>query len=400
MLAIIHGTVYTPTRIIPDGRVLIEGAHIRAVGSPSQVPLPEGVEQIDAQGHIVCPGLVDIHVHGGDGADATDGNAAAIQRLAGRHLRAGTTSLVPTTASAPLAQIWRSFDAIREVKAAQGERMTGDQARVLGIHMEGPFFSLEQRGAHAPELLRMPDDAEREKLYSYSEDLACVTLAPEREGALVLIRELARRGVLVAGGHSDALYAQVCLAMHAGLSHVVHLWSGMSTVRRIGPKRHAGMLEAALVEEGLTGEIIADGYHLPTSLMRMAYRLKGPEKLCLVSDAMRASGMGPGEYDVAGQRALVEDGGGVAITPDRKAFAGSISTMLQCLQHIVHVVGISLRDGLQMATLTPARIHGWEDRIGQLARGRYADLLILDSATLVPRLIMLAGRQARTSETQ
>ena len=305
MKALVNGTVYTPTRIIRDGVVLIDGERIVAVGSPTQVPVPSDADRLDARGGIICPGLVDIHVHGGDGADCTDGTTDAVRTVARRQLRAGTTSFLPTTASAPLEEIWRAFDCIRQVTDEPGP----GEARSLGIHMEGPFFSLAQRGAHAPELLRMPNAQEREKLYSYIGALTRVSLAPEREGALELVRHLSESGVLVAGAHSDALYEQVCRAMDAGMRHITHLWSGMSTVRRIGPKRHSGMLEAALVEEGLTGEIIADGYHLPTSLMRMAYRMKGPEKLCVVSDAMRASGMGPVENSVAGLTAIVEEGG-------------------------------------------------------------------------------------------
>jgi N-acetylglucosamine-6-phosphate deacetylase len=336
----------------------------------------------------VCPGLVDIHLHGGDGADCGDGTVEAVRTVARRHLRAGTTSFLATTASASLSHIWHAFDCIRRVV----DDRQRNEARTLGIHMEGPFFSLEQRGSHAPELLRMPTAEEREKLYSYAGDLARLTIAPEREGALEIIRDLSREGVLISGGHSGALYEETCVAMRTGMRHITHLWSCMSTVRRIGPKRHSGMLEAALVEEGLTGEIIADGYHLPTSLMRMAYRMKGPEKLCVVSDAMRASGQGPGEYEIAGVKAIVEEGGGVAVMPDGKAFAGSISTMQQCLQHIVQVVGLSLREGLQMATETPARILGVEEDVGRLATGCYADLLILNRATLEPRSIMLGGR--------
>jgi len=166
-------------------------------------------------------------------------------------------------------------------------------------------------------------------------------------------------------------------------------------MRRIGAKRYSGMLEAALVEDDLTGEIIADGYHLPTSLMKIAYRMKGPEKLCLISDAMRASGLGPGEYDLAGIKALVEEGGGVAITSDRKSFAGSISVMAKCLQQMVNVVGVSLRDGLQMATQTPARIIGADDRVGRIAPGLAADLLILDRSTLLPRWAMHDGQTVR-----
>lgn len=387
MRAVVNGAVYTPTRIIPNGVVLVDEGRFIEVGSPEQVTIPEGVERIDAHGDIVCPGLVDIHLHGGDGGDCLDGTVEAVRAVARRHLRAGTTSFVASTSSALLPQIWQAFDCIREVMRDPGP----GEARVLGIEMEGPFFSLAQRGAHPPELLRMPTAAEKEKLYSYIGDLVRLTIAPEREGALEIVTHLSQRGVLVAGGHSDALYEQVCVAMRAGMRHVTHLWSGMSTVRRVGPKRYSGMLEAALVEEDLTGEIIADGYHLPTSLMKIAYRMKGPEKLCLVSDAMRASGIGPGEYAVAGSKAIVEEGAGVAVTPDRKAFAGSISTVRQCLQHVVQVVGISLREALRMATLTPARILGVADRVGQLAPARSADLLILDRATLEVQTIMLRG---------
>lgn len=392
MQAIINGTVYTPTRLIPEGIVLIEGERILDVGTTDQVPISGDTKRVDAQGAIICPGFVDIHLHGGDGADSLDGTVEAVRAVSRRHLRAGTTSFLPTTGSALLPEIWRAFDAIRDVLYATSTATDPAGARVLGIHMEGPFFEVVQRGAHRADMLRMPNAAEREKLYSYVGDLARLTIAPEREGALDIIRYLSQRGVLVAGGHSDALYEQVCVAMDAGLRHITHLWSGMSMVRRIGPKRYAGMLEAALVEEGLTGEIIADGYHLPSSLMKMAWRMKGPEKLCLVSDAMRASGLGPGEYDVCGTQAIVEEGAGVAMTPDRTAFAGSISTLQQCVQQVVQVVGISLRDALQMATETPARILGVQERVGRLARGCYADVLILDRATLALRMLMLGGK--------
>ena len=394
MKAFVNGAVYTPTRIIVDGVVLIDGERILDVGTKEQVAIPEGAELVDAQGEIVCPGFVDIHLHGGDGADCIDGTVEAVRTVARRHLRAGTTSFVATTGTAPSDQIWRAFDCIGQVVRDPAP----SESRILGIHMEGPFFSLKERGCHAPELLRMPTPAEREKLYSYVGDLVRLSIAPEREGALEIISDLSKKGILVSGAHSDALYAQVCAAMNVGMRHITHLWSGMSLMRRIGPKRYSGMLEAGLVVEGLTGEIIADGYHLPTSLMKMAYKMKGPEKLCLVSDAMRASGSGPGEYESCGVTVIVEEGYDVAMTPDRTSFAGSISTMKQCLQQIVHVVGISLREGLQMSTSTPARIMGVEERVGRLAPGCHADLLILDRATLEPRMIMLGGEVVEAQE--
>jgi N-acetylglucosamine-6-phosphate deacetylase len=156
MKAIINGTVYTPARIIPDGIVLIDREQILAVGAPAQVNLPAEAEQIDAGGQIICPGLVDIHLHGGDGADCSDGSAAAVRTVARRHLRAGTTSFLPSTRSMPLPAVWQAFESIREVMQAPGPA----EARAVGIHMEGSFFTPAQKGAHRSEMLRMPDASE------------------------------------------------------------------------------------------------------------------------------------------------------------------------------------------------------------------------------------------------
>ena len=391
MQAYLAERVITGERIISNGAVLVQGERILAVGRAAELALPAAAECCDLGDGILCPGLVDIHAHGGDGADCTDGTPEAVLTVARRHLRAGTTSMLPTTGTAPLDEVWRAFDSIIAARAGQ---QSGDGARLLGIHAEGNWFAVAQRGAHAAELLAPATPEVQERLLSYAAHLARVTLAPELDGALDLIRALARKGVLVSGGHSDALYAEVCRAMDAGMRHLTHLWSGMSVMRRIGPKRYSGMLEAGLIEEGLTGEIIADGYHLPTSLMKMAYRLKGPEKLCLVSDAMEASGLGPGEYGISGLRVVVEPGYDVAMLADRTAFAGSISTMAQCLQQVVQVVGISLLDAVRMSTLTPARIIGRDD-VGRIAPGAWADLVVLAPDTLAPRRVMLGGRWAQ-----
>jgi len=388
MKVVWNGPVYTPGRIIAGGgAVLVEGGVIAAAGLLTALQPPADAERIDAHGGIIAPGYVDIHVHGGDGADSTDGSVEAVRTVSRRLARVGTTSYLPTTATAPFPDIWRAFDAISEVMADRGPA----EARALGMHMEGPLFSPQQAGAHNANLLKMPGPEERETLLGYAGRLRRVTLAPEREGAMALIRDLSDRGVLVCGGHSDALYGVVCQAMEAGLRHITHLWSSMSLMRRIGPKRYSGMLEAALVEDGLTAEMIADGYHLPSSLMKIAYRMKGPDKLALVSDAMRAAGLGPGVYDLAGIKALVEEGSGVAVTMDRTAFAGSISSVAQCVQHVVQVVGIPLVDALRMATETPARIIGAGNQVGRLAPGLAADLLILDPLTLLPERIMIGG---------
>jgi len=386
--AVTNARIYTPDRIVsPDGVLLIRQGKILAVGRAQECALPERATIYDIDGAIICPGYVDAHVHGGAGADCTDGSVEAVRTMAAHLLTKGTTAFLPTTMSASYDSLWQAFDSISEVAARRGAA----EARVMGIHMEGPMFSPFQAGAQNPEMLRMPTRGDLERLISYVPLLKRVDLAPELDGALDVVAYLAEEDVLVAGAHSDALYSQVCQAMNFGLKHTTHLWSGMSTVRRIGPKRYAGMVEASLVEEGLSTEVIADGYHLPSSLMKLAFKCKGPEKLCVVSDAIRAAGMPPGTYDLGGLDALVESGAGVAMTADKKAFAGSISSIAECVQHLVNVVGLPLSDVLRMATLTPAHIHGLDDSVGILAPGRSADFLILDPATLAPRAVFLDG---------
>ncbi len=386
--AIVNARVYTPNRLVaPDGVLLIRQGKILAVGRAQECAIPEHAVTYDMRGAIVCPGYVDVHVHGGAGADCTDGSVEAVRAMAAHLLTKGTTSFLPTTMSAPYDALWQAFDAISEVAVRRGAA----ESRVLGIHMEGPMFSPAQAGAQNPAVLRMPTRGELERLISYVPLLKRVDLAPELDGALDVVSYLAEAGVLVAGAHSDALYFQVCQAMDAGLLHTTHLWSAMSTVRRIGPQRYSGMVEASLVEDGLTTEIIADGYHLPSSLMKLAFKCKGSEKLCVVSDAIRAAGMPPGVYDLGGMDALVESNAGVAMTVDKKAFAGSISSISECVQHLVNGVGFALGDVLRMATLTPARIHGLDDTAGLLAPGRVADFLVLEPATLEPRAVFLDG---------
>jgi N-acetylglucosamine-6-phosphate deacetylase len=227
----------------------------------------------------------------------------------------------------------------------------------------------------------------------YADIIKRVTIAPEEPGAMAFIRQLSARGIVASIGHSTATYEQVARAVEAGASHVTHLYSAMSTVTRVEAKRYAGVLEAALERDDLTTEVIADGKHLPTSLLRLAFKCKGPEKLILVSDSTRALGMPEGKlYELCGQMALHEDG--VGYTPDKKAFAGSVITMAVAVRHMVQTVGVSLRDVLTMASLTPAKIMGIESSKGSLQAGKDADLVILHRTSLSPIYVMAMGQQA------
>ena len=383
-LAIVNGSVYTPLRIIERGMVLIEDGTIASVGPAGAVP--EGAQTVDATGKIVCPGFVDILNHGGGGGDFYDGTREAVAAACAAHGRRGTTSLYAAIGTAAMGVVWQGLDVLRECMA---NPPAGSQ--ILGAQIEGVWLTPSQPGCHDPSLIHPPTAAEMDRLERYLDILKRVTIAPEIDGALGFIRRFSGQGVVVSGGHSDATYEQTCLGIEAGMTHLTHIYSAMPTVRRFTAKRTSGMVEAALVRDDVTTEMIADGRHLPTSLMRLATKCKGPEKLAIVSDATRAACMPDGVYDICGSDAVIE--GGVGWTPDKTSFAGSVVTMHQEVRQVHQVVGISLFDAILMATLTPARIMGVADRKGRLALGADADVLVLDPVTIEPELVLIGGRR-------
>ena len=251
---------------------------------------------------------------------------------------------------------------------------------MLGLHLEGPYFSHSQAGAQDPAHMRDPDPEEAEQMLAACPDIVRWSLAPELPGALEMGRALTERGVLASIGHSDATYAQVKESMEAGFSHITHLYSSCSTITRVSGFRRGGVIESAYVLDGLTSEIIADGCHLPPELLQMAYRFIGPKRLCLITDAMRAAGQTGGESILGslenGQRVIIEDG--VAKMPDRTAFAGSICTADRLVRNMVRLAGASLPDAIEMVTTTPSRIIGKSDVTGLVAPGRKADLVLFD----------------------
>ena len=250
-----------------------------------------GAEVVDVGGRVIAPGFIDIHLHGGGGADLMDGDPEAALTIARAHAKGGSTAIVPSTLTSSMADLYQALDNIRFAK----ERMAGepgfDGARILGVHLEGPYFSMEFKGAQDPRYLKNPLPEEYRRILDYSRDIIRVSVAPELPGALELGRELRQRGILPSVGHTSATYDELLLAMEAGYKHVTHLYSAMSGVKRINAYRVAGVIEGALLRDDLTAEIIADGRHLPASLIRLAYKSKGADRLALVTDAMRAAGM-------------------------------------------------------------------------------------------------------------
>jgi N-acetylglucosamine-6-phosphate deacetylase len=380
--AFLPARLVLPDRVLEGHALLIEGATIRAVGRRDD--LPADADLVELPGATLTPGLVDLHTHGALGRSFLDGDDEAFRTIALHQVRHGVTSLLATTSTAPL-------DAILAALERTTEWMRPDRpgARILGAHVEGPYFAAAQSGAQDPAHLRTPDDGSAQRLLAHAPAVRILSFAPELPGAEALTRSLVARGIVAAAGHSSGTDVDLARCEALGLSHVIHLWSGQSTTVRDGPWRRPGLLEASLASTSLTGEMIADGKHLPPTLMRLALRAFGPDRLCLVSDATSGAGLSDGAPFTMGEMRYVVDGG-VGMMPDRSAFAGS-TTLLDGMLRTVVGLGVPLAEAVRMATLTPARVVGEERRIGSLAAGKVADLAAF-SADLEPLLTVIAGR--------
>ncbi len=371
MLVIENGTVYTPSQVIPDGVVLVEGRQIVAVGRRGELAIPEHAPRVDAGGGSIAPGFVDMHMHGLHNHDIMDGRVDSLRQMSSLLPRYGVASFVPTTVSAPAASIERALQTGRD---AMQSGLHG--AQMLGVHVEGPFLSAQERGAHRLDQLRAPQPEDRALLLRYVDVLRSCTLAPELPGALDLIRALSEHGVVVSVGHSSAIDAEMERAVDAGLSHATHLYGNMSTLKRVNMRRVAGVVESVLLDDRLSAEIIGDGYHIAPSLIKLALKAKGAEHLAVVTDASPLTGLPPGPYRVWEIDVILEEE--IAFVADRTAYAGSVATMDRCLRRVMELAGLSLSDGLRMVGLTPATILGVADRKGSLAAGKDADIVILD----------------------
>ncbi len=351
----------------------------------SAAEVPQAAAARDAGGCFVAPGFIDMHLHGGGGADVMDGTAEAFRTVARAHARLGSTAIVPTTLTSSMDDLLLAIDSFEEALASP----TGG-ASLLGLHLEGPYLAESQRGIQDARYLKNPDPAEYHKILDRSPHIIRVSCAPELPGALEFGRELKRRGVLASIGHTDATYCQVAAAVAAGYSHVTHLYSGMSGVRRVNCYRVAGVIESALLMDELTVEVIADGRHLPASLLKLIFKCKGPDRMVLCTDAMRAATLEDGEYVIGslrdGQKVSVRDG--VAWGPNGSAFAGSVATTNRLVETVVTMGVATLEQAVRMVTSTPAAILGIDHRKGSLEPGKDADIVVFDDDFSVKMVIV------------
>jgi len=373
------GTILTPHEVVESGCVLVEKGKILAVGPEAALRPMEGAQVIDAQGMIVTPGFIDIHVHGGMGHDTMDGTPEALEGMARFFVCHGVTSFLPTTITGPRDKILAAIESVDRWSGAE------DGAEALGVHLEGPYISVEKKGAQPAQYIRPAEPTEYE-LFFKKDRIKLLALAPEVPENKDLIAYALQKGATVAVGHSAATYEEVMESASLGLSHAVHTFNGMGGLHH----REPGTVGAVLTCDLITAEVIADNIHVHPAMVRLLVRTKRVEMVVLVTDGIRAGGMPDGLYDLGGQEIMVHDG--VARTREG-SLAGSTLTMDRAVRNVIEAANIPLPQALQMATYNPARAIGVDDRKGSLSPGKDADILLLDDSLTVA-LTMVKGQIA------
>ncbi len=373
---------------IQSGHILVENRRISAI-LPLGAEIDEGIVY-DFSGLYASAGFIDTHTHGGGGHDFMDGTLDAFIGACRMHLRHGTTTIIPTTLSASEAELIRSVAAFREAQAKQKNTQC-----LHGLHMEGPYFAMNQKGAQDPQYIRDPDPAEYRRIIDLA-DGAIVrwSVAPERTGAMEMGDFLTANGILPSIAHTDATYADCVEAIQHGYTHVTHLYSCTSTITRKSGFRILGVTESAYCLDELTVEVIADGCHLPPELLNMVVKCKGVDRVSLVTDSLRPAGL-----DVAasiagslenGKPCIIEDG--VAKLPDRSAFAGSIATADRLVRTMWKQANVPLTDTIKMITENPAKLLKIDDLKGRLLPGKDADIVIFDENVNI-QAVFYAGKK-------
>ena len=364
---IYNGHVLTPEGWINDGSVIIEDNRIKEVSKSSR--LLDGMDKtVDARGMHVVPGGIDLHCHGGGGSDFQECTREAFLNVANTHLRHGTTAIFATLSSSPL-------DMMEQACQTCDELMRDPRSTIMGMHMEGPYFNPSRAGAQIPEVIRIPDPAEYQHIV---EDYDCMRrwdTAPELPGAVEMGKYITGKGIVAAIGHTAAEYNDVKNAWDAGYTLATHFYNAMPGFHNVREFKHAGTVESVYLLEDMAVEVIADGIHVPATLLNLVYHIKGVERTALCTDALAVTDSDSERaFD---PRVIIEDG--VCKLSDRSALAGSIATMDRLIKTMARIVNVPLNDAVRMASETPARIMGIYDRKGSLQRGKDADILLFDT---------------------
>lgn len=373
MLIIKQVTLVTPHEQIPDGAVLVENGRITAVGPASAIPQPEAAQIIHAPEHTLVPGFIDLQFNGAFGHDFAR-NPETIWEVAAKLPPQGVTSFLPTIVTSPLTIVQKG-------QAVLGQRPSAFMgAEPLGLHLEGPFLNPQKKGAHNPQHMQLPTLTAVAD-WSPENHVRLVTLAPERPGALPVIAELAARGIVVSAGHSMATLAEAKAGFDAGIRYGTHLYNAMPPLHHRDP----GLIGALLDDGRVTIGLIADGLHVAPLLVKFAWQIAGP-RINLVTDAMAALGMPPGDYDLGDFRVTVDEETGAHL-PDG-TLAGCVVAMDTAVARLIAFTGCTVAEGVTAVTTIPADLLGLGHRKGRIAPGYDADLTLLTADLAVAMTII------------
>ncbi|MCI8911331.1 MAG: N-acetylglucosamine-6-phosphate deacetylase [Clostridia bacterium] len=382
VLTLKNARIYTCGKF-KRGNVIIKDGVIAEISDREQGQV------VDAGGRLCVAGYIDIHTHGGWGKDCMETTKDAIDTISRYHLYTGTTSYVPTTMTASVEDINKAVANIREYKSKY--------ARILGIHLEGPYLAQKSAGAHPPQFL-MPPSKDDSFVFDNDDIVARVTLAPNLDGAAEFCKKATQRGIQVSMGHDDSIDDEIYACVESGADSVTHMYNCTSRPsRRVTPKKHLGLTEVGLADGRITDEVIADDRHVPNALFKMIYRLKGAQGICLVSDSLSVAGMPDGDYylgsGASAQKIKIDDN--VAILPDLNTYAGSVTPVGKMVANL-HSIGIPLEDCIDMCTKTPAALLKRDD-IGDIAVGKRGDINLLNDDLSIYATVLdgvLIDRQA------
>lgn len=383
---IINGQILTPQGWLKDGSVLINDGKILEITNSDLAVI--GATVIDAKGMFIVPGFVSMHCHGGGGHDFTEGTTEAFKEAVAAHLKHGSTTIFPTLSST-------TFENIRLAAATCDQLMAEDaDTTIMGLHIEGPYLNENMAGTQWKEFLKNPDPEEYKALVENTKCIKRWDISPELPGAHDFARYMTSKGILTAITHTEAEYQEIKDAFAAGFTHAAHFYNAMPGFHKRREYKYEGTVESVYLMDDMSVEVIADGVHLPATILKLVYKVKGVEKTCLVTDSLKFAGY-TGET-INDPNYVIENG--VCKWADRQTLAGSIATADVLVQTMVKKAGIPLEDAVRMASETPARLTGIADSKGTLEKGKDADIVILDNDANV-RCVFTKGKEVEGTNT-
>lgn len=363
---IVNARILTPGGWLKNGSVLIRDNKILEVTN-CDLPIV-GAKMIDAKDSYIIPGGIEIHAHGGGGRDFMEGTEEAFRTAVTAHMMHGTTSIFPTLSSSTMPMIYAAARTTEQL-------MSEPNSPVLGLHLEGHYFNLNMAGGQMPENIKYPDPTEYIPLLENTSCIKRWDAAPELPGAMQFGKYITSKGVLASVGHTQAEFEDIYTGFHAGFTHATHFYNAMPGFHKRKGYKNEGTVESIYLMDDMTVEVVADGIHVPPTILRLVYKIKGVEKTALITDALACAASDSKEaFD---PRVIIEDG--VCKLADRSALAGSVATMDRLIRTVVQKADIPLADASRMVSETPARIMGVIDRKGTLEKGKDADIMALDN---------------------